>query len=160
MARALHESVIILRMTNNDLIEQAASVINHYMAGVSADRLCGDVGAALISETGNVHTGVCIDTPGWGLCAERSAIAAMVTAKEYNIAKIVAVWKDQKDGKLYVLPPCGTCRQFMRDINEANLETKVLLGRTREVQLKELLPYHEWPEPLEVDFDDRAERAS
>lgn len=35
---------------------------------------------------------------------EQVAIAAMVTAGEYRIAKIVAVWRDDQ-GRLYVLPP-------------------------------------------------------
>jgi cytidine deaminase len=37
----------------------------------------------------------------------------------------------------------------MRDINEDNLETNVILGRDKAVKLKELLPYHDWAEPLE-----------
>lgn len=45
-----------------------------------------------------------IDTgSGTGFCAEHSAIAAMVTAGEYRIAKIVAVWRDN-EGALYALP--------------------------------------------------------
>jgi len=46
------------------------------------------------------------------LCAEHSAIAAMVTAGEYQITKIVAVWRDD-DGSLFVLPPCENCSQPM-----------------------------------------------
>jgi len=35
----------------------------------------------------------------------------MVTAGEYQITKIVAVWRDADD-TLYVVPPCGRCREF------------------------------------------------
>lgn len=133
-------------ITNKELIEKAQSVINRHM---SKDRLFGDVGAALLSEEGNVYTGVCLDTPGWGICAERSAIAAMTTAKEYKIKKIVAVWIDDRDNKLYILPPCGLCRHIMRAVDEANLEAEVILGKDKLEKLKDLLPYHEWPEPLE-----------
>ena len=52
---------------------------------------------------------------------------------EYRIRSIVAVWQEDEvidpNGKLHVLPRCGYCRQFMRDINEDNLETDVVLDR-------------------------------
>lgn len=135
-------------MTSEKLIKKAESVLNpHKTAGGS---LFGDVGAALITEQGNVYTGVAVDTGGWGLCAERSAIAAMVTAGEYRIKKIVAVWRDEKSGKLYALAPCGICREFIRSIDHDNLETEFIIGKGRIFKLKELLPhpFHEWPDPL------------
>jgi cytidine deaminase len=131
-------------VSNDGLISKAQSVLNRRTIN---GRLHGDVGAALISEKGNIYTGVCVDTPGWGLCAERSAIAAMITAGEYNVKTIVAVWQEDKDidpdGELLILAPCGYCRQFMRDVNEANLEANVILGRDKVVKLKDLLPHHE-----------------
>jgi cytidine deaminase len=91
---------------------------------------------------------VCIDTGcGTGFCAEHAAIAAMVTAGEYRIARIVAVWKDEA-GTTFVLPPCGRCREFMRQIDPANLDAEVVLGRQESVKLRDLLPRHEWPAPL------------
>jgi cytidine deaminase len=133
-------------MTNDELIARAAAVLNPQDG--PDGRLFGDVGAALISEQGHVHVGVCVDTASWGLCAERSAIAAMATAGEYRIARVVAVWRDARDGRLSVLPPCGVCREFMRRIHEGNLDTEVVLGREHAVKLRDLLPYHEWPQPL------------
>jgi cytidine deaminase len=137
-------------MKNDELISKAESVLNRKIVN---GRLHGDVGAALISEKGDIYTGVCVDTSGWGLCAERSAIAALITAGEYRVKTIVAVWREDKaidpNGKLHVLSPCGYCRQFMRDINEDNLETDVILGWDEAVKLKDLLPHHEWPEPLD-----------
>lgn len=127
---------------NAELIAIASSVLNPVRV---KDRLFGDVGAAVLSEAGDVFTGVAVDTAGWGLCAERSALAAMITAGQYRIAKMVAVWKDEKTGKLHVLPPCGICREFMRSIDEANLAALVITGRDRSVSLTELLPLHEWP---------------
>jgi len=135
-------------MTNEELIERAARVLKPH---TTADgRLFADVGATLLTDKGNAYSGVCIDTgSGTGFCAEHSAIAAMVTSGEYRITKIVAVWRDNGNGKLYVLPPCGRCREFIRQIDEANLETEVILAKDKTVKLKDLLPYHEWPEPLE-----------
>ena len=134
-------------MTNSELIVRAARLLK---PRVTTDgRLMGDVAATLLTETGSAYSGVCIDTgSGTGFCAEHAAIAAMVTAGEYRIARIVAVWRDERDGKLFVLPPCGRCREFIRQIDEANLETDVVLGADETRKLKDLLPYHAWPEPL------------
>jgi cytidine deaminase len=130
-------------MTNRELIAAAAAVVFPHR---EQERLFGDVGAALLTEEGNVYRGVCIDTgSGTGFCAEASAIAAMVTAREYRILKIVAVWKNA-DGQIYLLPPCGRCRLFIEQIHGDNLETVVLLGQAS-VRLRELLPYTDWPKP-------------
>jgi len=132
-------------LTNDDLIAVAESTLNPKAVG---DRLFGDVAASLITDKGNIYSGVCIDTcSGTGFCAEHSAIAAMVTAGEYRIEKIVAVWKGES-GALHVLPPCGRRREFMRQVEEGNLDADVVLGRMKTVRLRELLPYSEWPEPL------------
>jgi cytidine deaminase len=126
-------------ITNNELIKRAESVLNPQTVN---GRLFGDVGAALVTDRENVYTGVCLDTPSWGLCAERSAIAAMVTAKELKIKKIVGVWKNE-NGETHILPPCGICREFIRNIHSDNLEADVIL-RNKVVKLKDLLPYHDW----------------
>jgi cytidine deaminase len=113
------------------------------------DRLFGNVASALVTPSGNRYLGVCIDTgSGTGFCAEHSAIAAMVTAGEYQIAQIVAVWRDENSA-LYVLPPCGRCREFIRQIDPANLEAEVILGNDSSARLRDLLPLHEWPSRLE-----------
>jgi cytidine deaminase len=128
-----------------ELIEAATAVLRPHKVG---DRVFGDVAAALDTSDGRRFVGVCIDTgSGTGFCAEHAAIAAMVTAGEYRIARIVAVWRDG-DGDLYVLPPCGRCREFLRQIDPANLDTEVVLGPEKAVPLRELLPAWEWPEPL------------
>jgi hypothetical protein len=52
---------------------------------------------------------------------------------------------------LYVLPPCGRCREFIREVDPANLDTEVILGSDQSALLRELLPANEWPEPLASD---------
>ncbi|WP_405615925.1 hypothetical protein OG292_21835 [Streptomyces sp. NBC_01511] len=132
--------------SNDELIASAQAVLNPHQVG---DRLFGDVGATLVTEAGSLYSGVCVDTgSGTGFCAELAAIAAMVTAREYRIAKVVAVWRSD-EGALHVLPPCGRCREFIRQIDPANLDTEVVLGRDRSAALRELLPDHEWPDPLD-----------
>ena len=130
------------------LIKRAAAVVNPRQIG---DRLVGDVGCALVMDQGNIYVGVCLDTAsGTGFCAEASAIAAMVTAGEFRISQIVAVWKDEQ-GKIFVLSPCGRCREFIHQIHEENLETNVVLGRDRVVKLRELLPSPDQFTPVEPE---------
>jgi cytidine deaminase len=126
-------------ITNEELIEKARSVIKPRKVG---DHLIGDTGCALVTAQNHLYLGVCIDVgSGMGFCAEHSAIAAMVTAGEYKIKRIVAVCKDGENA--YILPPCGRCREFMRQIHDDNLETEVILDRSKVVKLAELLPYHD-----------------
>ncbi len=131
-------------ISNADLIDSARRVIRPRRVG---GRLFADVGCTLVTRDGHQFSGVSIDTAsGTGFCAEHAAVAAMVTAGEYSIAKIVAVW--QNDDELYVLPPCGRCREFLRQVAAENLETEVVLGNHHVVRLVELLPAHDWPKPL------------
>lgn len=129
-------------MTNEELIKIATSVINPKNL---KDGLVGDVGCALLSESGKIYTGVCVGVNSNGYCAERVAIAKMITdGKEFVIQKIVATWKDEK-GIVYVIPPCGHCRQCMRETDERNIDiTEAILDIDKSVKLKELLPYHDW----------------
>ena len=131
-----------MKVTNKILIEKAASVVNSKKL---RDYMAGDVGCALLADDGNIYLGVCMDVAsGIGFCAEHSAIAAMVTAGEYKIAKIVAVWKNE-EGEVHVLAPCGRCREFMRQIHVDNIDTTdVILGNDHVAKLSELLPYHTW----------------
>jgi cytidine deaminase len=133
-------------MENKELINRAAKLIRRHHTGDG--RLHGDVGAVVLSSNGQIHEGVCVDTASWGLCAERSAIAAMITSGEYRIRKVVAVWQNDQTGELHVLPPCGVCREFMRQIDGGNLDAEIVLGLAASRPLRELIPEHAWPEPL------------
>lgn len=98
----------------------------------------GGVAAAVLTQAGNVYTGVCIDTcSGLGMCAERSAMAAMLTHGESRIARVVAVMPDGRVGS-----PCGACREFMMQLDAAAGGIEILLDLKTEktVRLKELVP--------------------
>lgn len=129
-------------MENKELIKIASSVIN---SKELKDGLIGDVGCALLAENGKIYMGVCVGTNSNTYCAERVAIGKMITDdKQYVIKKIVATWKD-KNGDIYVIPPCGHCRQAMKETDEKNInETEVILDKNKVVKLKELLPYDDW----------------
>jgi len=128
-------------MTNRELIDKAISVIGTKIIG---EYTVGNVGAALITDKGNVYCGVCIDVgSSMGFCAEHNAIGSMVTAGEYRISKIVAVWKDDNNNN-FILSPCGRCREFMLQIDKQNLEAEVILEEKRSVKLRDLLPDYNW----------------
>ena len=113
-------------------------------------RRMGHVAACLVTQSGNLQSGVCIDVgSGIGFCAEHAAVAAMVPAGEYRIVKIVAVWRNDETGAVHVFPPCGRCRELLVQIDPSNLDTEVVLGRTDSATLRELLPVHDWPEPID-----------
>jgi len=69
----------------------------------------GGVAAAILSASGRIYTGVCVDTCSTlGICAERNAIFHMLTCGEQEIRKVLAVMSDGKCGA-----PCGACRELM-----------------------------------------------
>ena len=119
----------------SQLTEQARSVVTPRQLSDVAE--AGGVGAALLAGSGAVYTGVCIDTAcSMGFCAEHAAAAAMVTAGESRVLRMVAVdW----DGA--ILPPCGRCREFISQLHDRNPDAEVLVAQGVVVTLRELLPF-------------------
>ncbi|MDD7669969.1 MAG: cytidine deaminase [Ruminococcus sp.] len=98
----------------------------------------GGVVAALMTKKGNIYTGICIDTASTlGMCAERNAVANMLTNGESRIDKIVAVMPDGKVGA-----PCGACREYMMQLDRDSGDIEILLDLETEktVRLKDLIP--------------------
>lgn len=98
----------------------------------------GGVAAAILTKSGNIYVGVCIDTCcSLGMCAERNAIANMITHGESEIDKVVAVMSDGRVGS-----PCGACRELMMQLSERSSEIQILTDRERYsyVTLGELMP--------------------
>ncbi|MDO6527596.1 cytidine deaminase family protein [Motilimonas sp. 1_MG-2023] len=98
----------------------------------------GSVASAILTDKGNVYFGVCIDTAcGLGMCAERNAVANMVTNGECEITKLVCVSASNE-----ILTPCGACREYLMQLHENNAEIKILknIDNLSTVTLKELLP--------------------
>ncbi|MHB9946173.1 cytidine deaminase [Clostridium botulinum] len=104
---------------------------------ISKNSYAGSVAAAILSESGKVYTGVCIDTPcSMGFCAEHAAIAAMITAGENRITKVVAVYEDGT-----IIPPCGRCREFICQIHDENYKCQVMIKKDMIITIDDLLPY-------------------
>ena len=118
------------------LYDKARSVLNPRT--ISPFIEAGSVGAAILTKAGNICVGVCIDTASTlGMCAERNAIANMITNGESQIAKVVAVMEDGRVGA-----PCGACREYMMQLDKdsANIEILMDLDTRRTVTLGELTP--------------------
>lgn len=103
-----------------------------------SEQICsGGVGAAVVSNKGNIYTGVCIDTDcSLGMCAERNAISTMITNGEFEVKMVVAV-----DKKGNVLPPCGACREFMMQLRHSRGTEVLIDNKGTTVRLTELMPY-------------------
>ena len=101
----------------------------------------GGVAAAVLSLSGRIYTGVCIDACSTlGICAERNAIFNMITNGEQNIKKVLAIMPNGKTGA-----PCGACRELMVQLMPDNYqEIEILLDFETEkvITLGELTP--EW----------------
>ena len=101
----------------------------------------GGVAAAILSASGNIYTGVCVDTCSTlGICAERNAIFNMLTNGEQEIAKVLAIMPDGRTGA-----PCGACRELMVQLMpERYRDIEIMLDYEAEriVTLGELTP--EW----------------
>ncbi len=101
----------------------------------------GEVSAAILSATGKIYTGICVDTCSTlGICAERNAIFNMLTNGESEIKKVVAVLPNEKTGA-----PCGACRELMVQLMpESYGGVEIMLDYENEkvITLGELTP--EW----------------
>ncbi len=120
----------------NQLYEAARKVQNERT--ISPFIEAGGVAAAILTKKGNIYVGVCIDTASTlGMCAERNAIANMITNGESQIEKVVAVMEDGSVGS-----PCGACREYMMQLDKDSGEIEILtdLQELKTVRLKELIP--------------------
>src|SRR5262245_36867943 len=97
----------------DSLIAAAKSVYGEFKLGQFS---AGSCAAAILSDRGDVFTGICLDLAcGIGFCAEHAAIAEMLKSRQTRITAAVAVCGDT------IVPPCGRCRELMAQINTANL---------------------------------------
>ena len=101
----------------------------------------GEVSAAVLSESGKIYTGVCIDTCSTlGICAERNAIFNMITNGEQKIKRVLAIMPDGSSGA-----PCGACRELMVQLMADDYKSVEILidNQTgRSITLGEITP--EW----------------
>ena len=73
------------------------------------------VGACVLDEAGNVHSGCNVENASYGLtqCAERNALAAAVNAgMKPGGSKLLLIYATGFEA----LAPCGACRQVMNEL--------------------------------------------
>lgn len=98
------------------------------------------VGAALLTDTGQVVTGCNVENVSYGatICAERTAVAKMIA--DGLGEKVVALAVASKDG----VPPCGICLQvlseFIKD-DDVHIYQVNEAGRVMERTFSDLLPH-------------------
>lgn len=122
-----------------EMYNAAKSVMN--ARRISEYVTCGEVAAAILSGSGKIYTGVCIDTCSTlGICAERNAVFNMITNGENEIKKVLALLPDGRTGA-----PCGACRELMVQLmpeNYKNIEIMLDYQNDKIITLGELTP--EW----------------
>ena len=100
----------------------------------------GGVASAILSKSGKIYTGVCVDTAcTLGICAERNAIFNMITSGENEIKAVIALGSNGQ----VLGAPCGACRELMVQLMPNNYqEIEIMLDyETKEITtLGELTP--------------------
>ena len=101
----------------------------------------GEVSAAVLSKSGKIYTGVCIDTCSTlGICAERNAIFNMITNGEQEIDKVLCIPPVEGRGA-----PCGACRELMVQLMpDSYKDIEIMIDYKKNIVMKlgELTP--EW----------------
>lgn len=125
-------------MNNSNLIEQALSALKQSYSPYS--NFC--VGAALLSESGEVFTGCNIENASFSatICAERTALAKAVSTGEFKFKAIAIV-----GGKNGVINshcnPCGICLQALSEFCTDDFKILTFDGNeTKEHSLSSFLP--------------------
>jgi homotetrameric cytidine deaminase len=125
-----------LLLDSEELLLQAADAA---MRNAHAPYSDFKVGAALRTPSGTIHAGANVENAAYpqGQCAEASAIGALVSAGDTEIAAVAVVAE-----RMDFCPPCGGCRQRLSEFGRP--DTPVTLGRPggprRTTTLAELLP--------------------
>ena len=111
------------------------------------------VGAALLCEVGTVYGGCNIENAAYTPtnCAERTAFFKAVSEGKRSFLAIAIAGGPEGAEKLDYCPPCGVCRQVMREFCGADFEILLAISPTewRTYTLQELLPESFGPDNLE-----------
>lgn len=121
-------------MTHDKLINIAKEALKNAYAPFSKFQ----VGAALLTKSGEVYTGVNVENSSYGatICAERTAFVKAISegVREFKAIAVVS-----SEGSAW---PCGICRQFMQEFCDADFEIISLddEGNIKVYTMAEMLP--------------------
>ena len=122
--------------------EQLASLAKDAMEKAYSPYSGYKVGAALLCKDGSVYTGCNVENASFSAtnCAERTAFFKAISEEKREFSEIAIC--GGKDGVIEGLfPPCGVCRQVMREFCEDDFEIHLLTNEGIETYtLGELLP--------------------
>lgn len=128
-------------MNNSELISKALEARKFSYSPYSGF----SVGAALLCDDGSVYAGCNIENSSFSptICAERTAIFKAVSEGKKNFLKIAVVGADsENETPVNYCPPCGVCRQVMREFCGNDFE--IIIAKScddyKEKKLSELLP--------------------
>lgn len=132
--------------------EQLASLAKDAMKKAYSPYSGYKVGAALLCKDGSVYTGCNVENASFSAtnCAERTAFFKAVSEGKREFSAIAIC--GGKGGALEGLfPPCGVCRQVMREFCEDDFEIYLITRDSIETYtLGELLPVSFAPNTIEV----------
>lgn len=111
------------------------------------------VGAALLSDEGQIFTGCNIENAGYtpSNCAERTAFFKAVSQGIREFQAIAIVGGPEDASELDYCAPCGVCRQVMMEFCDPESFQIILAKNPKEYQiltLKEILPMGFGPKNL------------
>src|SRR3954470_12543757 len=121
-------------VTDEQLIEKAKQVRENASAAFSNFK----VGAALLGEDGQVHSGCNVENATYGLtvCAERVAIFKAISEGARRFIRVAVVADTDK-----LTPPCGACRQILWEFcGDIEIVLANLAGKTETLKLGTLFP--------------------
>jgi cytidine deaminase len=120
-------------VSEDELIEAARAVRAKAYAPYSGFL----VGAAVLTDTGQIHVGCNVENASYGatICAERSAISKMVASGETKIVT-VAVFVDDTEPAM----PCGICRQVIAEFGPHAEIISATPRETKRSSIDRLLP--------------------
>ncbi len=124
------------------LIEKAKAAQKNAYAPYSGFK----VGAAVLTESGEIFTGANVENASYGLsmCAERVAVFKAVS-EGYRKFRAIAVVADTD----YPVRPCGACRQVLAEFGDMDIIMVDKNGKYEVCKLSELLPKAFTPKDLE-----------
>ena len=130
--------------------EQLATMAKEAMKQAYSPYSGYKVGAALISKDGSVYTGCNVENASFSAtnCAERTAFFKAISEGKHEFAAIAIC--GGKDGVIEGLfPPCGVCRQVMREFCDDEFEIYLITANGIETYtLGQLLPVSFRPETI------------
>lgn len=111
------------------------------------------VGAALLAKSGRIYTGCNVESASFSptCCAERTALCKAISEGERGFAAIAVVGVREGEKDFGFCPPCGVCRQFLREFCAEDFAVFLASGKedgaeadfaeTEKFTLGELLPH-------------------